>query len=152
MVGGLFCFFSRRLNYWEKYEYRILLVIHMLLLIQHSRKKVNYSHPKKNKNSVGHEPAVPNWYAVTLVFKYMNTIFLLYFQDVRCEFDEFQVSAYILNLLVGTYLFYAMWMDFFLGGVLFFYKQMFCSTTSIGVIVFTFFRRGTMFLMRTHNR
>ena len=70
-----------------------------------------------------------------------NTHTHIYFQDVRrCEFVEFQVSTHILNhLLVGTCtMLPGMWVKMFLGGVLFFYKQMFFSTTLIGVIIFTF--------------
>ena len=98
----------------------------MLLLIQHSRIKVIYSHPQKIKNSVGHEPTVPNLFAVTLIFKYMYM------------FSAHQVWVRrILNLLTDTCTMLWGW-NVFGGGVIFFYKQMFFSTTLIGVSIFTF--------------
>ena len=89
----------------------------MLLLIQHSRIKVGYSRPKKNKNSVGHEPTVPNWYAVTLIFKYIY-IFSgrqVWVRRISSQCSYFESACW--------YLYYAMWVNVFLGGVLFFYKR-----------------------------
>ena len=114
----------------------LLLVIYMLLLIQHnSRTKVSYSRPKKNKNSVGHEPTVPNWYAVTLIFKY---VYRIYFQDTSgvssTNFKSVLIFRICLLILV---LCYDMWVKKNMGGVFFFYKQMFFSTSMIAASIFT---------------
>ena len=47
MYGRWFILFFPALWYREEYEYRVLLVIYMLILIQHSRIKVGYSPPEK---------------------------------------------------------------------------------------------------------
>ena len=59
----------------------------------------------------------------------------IFFQDVRCEFDEFQVSTHISNLLAGTCTMLC-GLKNFRGEVLFFYKHFFFSTTMIGASIY----------------
>ena len=68
-------------------------------LIRHRGDRTNYPSTEgtpllhaPQKISVGHEPTVPNWYAVTPIL-YKN-IFRTSCRN-RCEFDEFRVSAHI---------------------------------------------------------